>query len=220
MGEKEVSNFFEIVDCENLWKCFCCKMRMGTDDVCYYLNKHIASKIEEYEQLKDKNISFAFAGGSNRRYAGDLDLHMGIDIKFENKDTYYISFSSFNVDAGSKNIHIMPGRIQIMLGDGKPNTGVETVCGMCMHVFYPQMSEDRESKGDVTRLKLAHLKDNRAFIVESLKNGRKIFYTGYRLFGNNGTRDILLDESKYEEFMINILQFIDMVESMKIKNEI
>lgn len=216
--DKCIQEEYGVNICELLWECLCCQMRMKRKDVCCYLNKHVEEYIRENNEknvyLKNKEISFKVSGNNRQRHAGDLKLHIGIDVKVEGMNAYYISFTSFNVDTSSKNIHIVPGRIQIMLGDGKPNTGFETPYGMCIDVFYPKMQEDTEHNREQRKLKLTDISSDKKSIKDSLKGGRKTFYTGYRLFGNGGTGDILLDESKYEEFMKTILNFINMVEGL------
>lgn len=209
---------FNVEDCEKLWECFCCKMRSGTNEVCCYLNNHVDKRIKDsnkYEHIQDKNISFKL-WTPTYKHSGDLDLHIGIDVKFDKKNTYYISFSSLNIDSNSKNIHTVPGRIQIMIGDGKPNEKlgknekVESRYGLCSRIFYPKMSEDSTYGGKINNLKLTYIHKNEDLIEEELKKGRKVFYTGYKLFGNNGSRDETLTKEKYGDFLDIILEFINM----------
>lgn len=120
---------------------------------------------------------------------GDWRHHTGVNIVSKNQKDYFIGFSGLNIDASSGNIHSSIGRIQLFIGNGSPNQRHVVDKEVWFKINYPCTTDPK--------LEIGRYDD------------RKILNTGYRIFGNRKSGDILLDKNNIEKFCELIVNFIE-----------
>ncbi len=166
----------------------------------------------------------------NRNHAGLINQHIGISFNMGRKTAYYISFTSLNIDDSSYNVNEAIGRVQFMIAHenkdaGCPNEKLQCKAGdNCYVIHYPIMSEDKDGKNKLLReVQRKTNKDgetdyNWDYFFEG-KEIRRIYQTGYKLFGNadgDAKEDVFLeDDESIDEFCSMISSLINYLDNLK-----
>lgn len=192
------------------------------------ISDKLRAKKKEYLFLKDFDIK-VFHGDS--LHFGDLTHHVAVDVKCQKKTKYFISMVTLNFDQNTLNVHEVWGRIQIIVGgNGNPNRsirvkmeGIETVNATV--IAYPLMIEDKTKDSTANTHKLVYRGSKKSgteldTLVDEFIKGRRIFQTGYKLFGSTNCDDIILTDDNIDEFVNLIIEFISKCEKVHSQNEI
>ncbi len=168
----------------------------------------------------------------NRNHAGLINQHIGISFNMGRKTAYYISFTTLNIDDSSYNVHEAIGRVQFMIAHenkdaGYPNEKLKCKAGdNCYVIQYPIMSEDKSGSNDLLLIK-AYAKSKKSYDWDAFfkeKEIRRIYQTGYKLFGDSdgdAKEDVFLeDDESINEFCSMISSLIKYLDSLKEEGKI
>ena len=188
-------------------------------DSAEIIRAKLLEKAKGHPFLKDCNIKSYM--GHNVHF-GNLNHHVAVDVKCQKKTKYFISMVTLNFDQSTRNVHEVWGRIQIILGiNGNPNCRIQVKMEAIdtVNAFvtaYPLMNEDKTENIH----KLIYSSSDKyctdwITLEDDLVKGRRIFQTGYKLFGSEKCDDIVLTDDNIDEFVTVIIKFISRCEEVQ-----
>lgn len=161
------------------------------DELCNCIKEKRQLIKKTFEENFESDFRFTYSIAHDNKF-GDCRHHIGINIQSK-QNKYFIGFTGLNIDEDTGNIHSSIGRIQLFIGDGNPNIQHDK---NCWQINYPNKKSTTIRNNQYTN--------------------KSVFNTGYRLFGNRKSGDILLTEENVLEFCNVIIKYIKIYEKNKI----